>query len=209
LSTANRSVLWWSPLLLAGCLIGRLGIDESSGASGAGGKAPGTSGTSAAGTNANGDAGGSAGSEGGMPGSSSDGGAAHAPGSAGEPGGQDPTSAGAGGVAGDAGSGSGGMAGTGGGGTSSGGPAGGGGSGGATPGCVGVPTWMSQTYNRGARVTSTCNGPFVGNCVVGQTHEFECNPAAVGGAALIWCMQREPGVTNGWSEAWVDKGLCQ
>jgi|GEM_PF-4161551 len=74
--------------------------------------------------------------------------------------------------------------------------------------CNGVPDWTSKTYALGDAVASTCSGVFAGSCGTGQSHKFECNPTA-GAAALPWCMSREPGVGNGWSEAWVDKGQCQ
>src|SRR5258706_17243 len=51
------------------------------------------------------------------------------------------------------------------------------------------------------------SGGFAGTCTAGQKHKFECNPAA-GTPALPWCQSREPGVGNGWAEAWVDKGQC-
>ncbi len=74
--------------------------------------------------------------------------------------------------------------------------------------CNGVPNWTPKTYAVGDSVASTCSGVFAGACPTGQPHKFECNPAA-GGAALPWCQSREPGVGNGWSEAWLDKGECQ
>jgi hypothetical protein len=74
--------------------------------------------------------------------------------------------------------------------------------------CNGVPDWTSKTYALGDTVASTCSGVFAGGCAMGQSHKFECNPMA-GTAALPGCMSREPGVGNGWGEAWVDKGQCQ
>jgi hypothetical protein len=86
---------------------------------------------------------------------------------------------------------------------------GGGGSAGSTSTtCNGVPDWTSKTYALGDTVASTCSGVFAAGCSVGQSHEFECNPGA-GVAALRWCQSREPGVGNGWAEAWIDKGQCQ
>jgi hypothetical protein len=106
--------------------------------------------------------------------------------------------------------GSGGSVGTGGkasGGSASGG--GGSGSGGTTSTtCNGVADWTSKTYAIGDTVADTCMGPFTGSCTSGQHHKFECNPPA-GAPALPWCKDREPGVGNGWAEAWVDKGQCQ
>ena len=76
--------------------------------------------------------------------------------------------------------------------------------------CDGVADWTSKTYAIGDLVASTCAGVFHGDCQEGQAHEFECNPPPPGGAqALPWCMSREPGVGNGWQQAWVDKGRCQ
>lgn len=73
--------------------------------------------------------------------------------------------------------------------------------------CAGVADWTNKTYAIGDVVASTCSGPFAGGCASGQTHKFECNPGA-GVPALPWCQQREPGVGNGWQEAWLDKGQC-
>jgi hypothetical protein len=73
--------------------------------------------------------------------------------------------------------------------------------------CNGVADWTSKTYAIGDLVASTCNGVFAAGCPAGQSHKFECNPGA-GVPALPWCMSREPGVGNGWGEAWVDKGQC-
>lgn len=77
-----------------------------------------------------------------------------------------------------------------------------------SPTCNGVTNWSSKTYAIGDTVASVCSGVFAGSCPSGQSHKFECNPGA-GAAALPWCQSREPGVGNGWSEAWVDKGACQ
>lgn len=74
--------------------------------------------------------------------------------------------------------------------------------------CSGVANWSSKTYAIGDTVASVCSGVFAGSCPSGQSHKFECNPGA-GAAALPWCQSREPGVGNGWNEAWVDKGQCQ
>ena len=74
--------------------------------------------------------------------------------------------------------------------------------------CDGVPDWTPKTYAIGDSVASTCSGVFAASCPSGQSHMFECNPDA-GVPALPWCMSREPGVGNGWEEAWVDKGQCQ
>ena len=75
--------------------------------------------------------------------------------------------------------------------------------------CSGVADWTAQkTYALGDSVAWTCTGVFAGTCAAGQHHKFECSPMA-GTAALPWCQSREPGVGNGWGEAWVDKGQCQ
>jgi hypothetical protein len=146
--------------------------------SGAFGGSASNGGTPSAGSGGNGSAGRGGGTSGGSPGGSS-----------------------TGGKGGSAGSSNGGnnAAGTGGSGTA-GGP-------GSTV-CDGVPDWTSKTYAIGDTVASTCSGVFAASCAPGQSHKFECNPAA-GVPALPWCMSREPGVGNGWQEAWVDKGQCQ
>lgn len=74
-------------------------------------------------------------------------------------------------------------------------------------GCAALPTWETKSYSIGDQVRSTCTGVFASPCPAGEPHTFECNPAA-GQAAIVWCQQREPGVGNNWSEAWVDKGKC-
>jgi hypothetical protein len=74
-------------------------------------------------------------------------------------------------------------------------------------GCGALPTWESKSYALGDQVRSTCSGVFASPCTAGQQHTFECNPQ-LGQAAVVWCQQREPGVSNGWAEAWVDKGQC-
>jgi len=115
----------------------------------------------------------------------------------------------AGGKAGSASGGSA-TAGTGNGGTGTAGTASGGSgtAGSASTTCNGVTNWSSKTYATGDTVASVCSGVFAGSCPTGQSHKFECSPAA-GVPALPWCQSREPGVGNGWSEAWVDKGQCQ
>jgi hypothetical protein len=119
--------------------------------------------------------------------------------------------AGAGGKGGSGGGGMGGtpMGGAGMGGGGSGGKGGAGGAGGSGPtGCAGVDAWTAKAYALGDMVSDTCSGVFAAPCATGQKHKFECNPPA-GAGALAWCEQREPGVGNGWTEAWVDKGVCQ
>jgi hypothetical protein len=73
--------------------------------------------------------------------------------------------------------------------------------------CDGVADWTSKAYAIGDVVASTCSGVFAGDCTAGQNHKFECNPTS-GQVALAWCQQREPGVGNGWPDAWIDKGKC-
>ncbi|HEX2671597.1 MAG TPA: hypothetical protein VHM25_12030, partial [Polyangiaceae bacterium] len=106
------------------------------------------------------------------------------------------------------GSGSGGKGGSGG--TASAGAPSGGSSSGGSPSttCAGLADWSSKTYKVGDTVANVCSGPFAPAGQAGKAHKFECNPTA-GSAALPWCQQREPGVGNGWNEAWVDKGACQ
>jgi hypothetical protein len=74
-------------------------------------------------------------------------------------------------------------------------------------GCAALSTWEAKAYAIGDQVRSTCNGNFATPCPVGEQHTFECNPQP-GQAAVVWCQQRQPGVGNGWAEAWVDKGKC-
>jgi hypothetical protein len=105
------------------------------------------------------------------------------------------------------GSASGGKGGAGSSGTSNGG-SGTAGSGAGSTVCDGIPDWTPKTYANGDTVASTCSGVFAGTCTPGQSHKFQCNPAA-GVPALPWCTSREPGVGNGWAEAWVDQGQCQ
>jgi hypothetical protein len=116
------------------------------------------------------------------------------------------------GGAGNGGTASGGKGGAASGGTAAGGTASGGGGSGsggsASITCNGVADWSSKAYQIGDTVASTCSGVFASPCPSGQSHKFECNPAA-GSPALAWCQQREPGVGNGWGEAWIDKGQCQ
>jgi hypothetical protein len=57
-------------------------------------------------------------------------------------------------------------------------------------------------------VSHKCTATFGASCNDGSLHKFQCNPPD-GVAALPWCQQREPGVGNGWDQAWVDQGKCQ
>jgi len=107
-----------------------------------------------------------------------------------------------------AGSSAGGKGGSGSGGSGTAGSGGGSAGGPGSTTCAGVPDWSPTTYKIGDMVASTCSGVFAGTCPPGQSHKFECNPVA-GVPALPWCQSREPGVGNGWAEAWVDKGQCQ
>lgn len=119
---------------------------------------------------------------------------------------------GSGGGGATAGASSGGKAGTASGGSATAGSASGGagnGAAGSSATCSSVADWSSQkSYVTGDRVASTCSGVFAESCTAGQRHQFECNPMA-GSAGLPWCQSREPGVGNGWGQAWVDKGQCQ
>jgi hypothetical protein len=150
------------------------------------------------GSNAFGGAGGSS-----KGGSGSSGGAAAGSSSGGKGG---SSSAGSGGAA--AGSSSGGKAGSGGSASAGSASGGSGTAGSSSTTCNGVPDWTSKAYTTGDTVASTCSGVFAGSCPAGQSHKFECNPMA-GAAGLPWCQSREPGVGNGWGEAWVDKAQCQ
>lgn len=75
--------------------------------------------------------------------------------------------------------------------------------------CDSTPDWTMKTYVIGDTVASTCAAPFDHGCPIGQSHKFECNPMPSGAIGLPWCMLRQPGVGNGWWEAWLDKGQCQ
>jgi hypothetical protein len=82
------------------------------------------------------------------------------------------------------------------------------GSGGATLGpCATLTGWQTGPYQLGQRVRSTCLAPYNGSCPVSETHEFECQPPT-GAVALGWCTDRQPGVVNGWGEAWIMHGVC-
>jgi hypothetical protein len=84
-----------------------------------------------------------------------------------------------------------------------------GGAGGSTPllACSGVQAWNERSYAMGDKATAVCKAPYNGLCVAGVQHEFECRPAA-GVVGLAWCRVREPGVVNGWEEAWVLHTRC-
>lgn len=74
-------------------------------------------------------------------------------------------------------------------------------------GCSTLPSWETKAYSIGDQVRSVCGGAFATPCPAGEQHTFECNPQP-GAAALPWCQQRQPGISNAWAEAWVDKGKC-
>jgi hypothetical protein len=83
-----------------------------------------------------------------------------------------------------------------------------GGSGGAlASACSGVAAWNERPYVMGEKTTSVCQAPYNGLCIAGVEHEFECRPPA-GAVGLGWCRVREPGVVNGWQEAWVLHTRC-
>lgn len=101
------------------------------------------------------------------------------------------------------------MGGSGGSGSGSGGSdSAGAGTGGAqTNSCAALVDWQLAPYQLGQRVLSTCLLPYNGACPVNETHEFECQPPT-GAVGLGWCTDRQPGVVNGWDEAWVMHGVC-
>lgn len=130
-----------------------------------------------------------------------EGGAGTNAGSAGTNAGGAGTNAGGAGV-----SGGGALAGSGGSGTS--GSAGDGSSGATTEvACSGVAAWSERAYVMGERATAICKSPYNGSCAIEESHEFECRPAT-GVVGLGWCKAREPGVINGWQEAWLLRARC-
>lgn len=83
-----------------------------------------------------------------------------------------------------------------------------GGSGGTSDvACAGVAAWSERAYVMGERATAVCKSPYSGLCEAGVEHEFECRPGA-GVVGLGWCHDREPGVINGWQEAWILRARC-
>jgi hypothetical protein len=73
--------------------------------------------------------------------------------------------------------------------------------------CAALVGWQGGPFQLGQRVLSTCLSPYNGACPVSETHEFECQPPT-GAVGLGWCTDRQPGVVNGWSEAWIMHGVC-
>jgi hypothetical protein len=124
------------------------------------------------------------------------------------------TSGVAGGTAGSTGalSGSGGVLGSGGAAAGMGGASGSGGnaSGGSADealGCAALQPWQDGPYQLGQRVVSTCKAPYNGACPADETRVFECQPPT-GALGLGWCHDRQPGVVNGWDEAWLMHDAC-
>lgn len=74
-------------------------------------------------------------------------------------------------------------------------------------GCAALAEWLDAPYQLGQRVVSTCQLPYNGACPASETREFECQPPT-GSLGLGWCRDRQPGVVNGWDEAWLMHGSC-
>lgn len=68
--------------------------------------------------------------------------------------------------------------------------------------------WAQRNYALGERVTSICKAPYNGACAANSQHEFECQPPT-GVVGLGWCSVRQPGVSNGWHEAWRISAACE
>ena len=83
----------------------------------------------------------------------------------------------------------------------------GGSTGEAPPACAALSGWQLGPYQLGQRVRSTCLLPHNGACPANETREFECQPPT-GALGLGWCTDRQPGVVNGWNEAWIMHGPC-
>lgn len=77
----------------------------------------------------------------------------------------------------------------------------------AASSCALVGAWQEQPYTLGERVVSTCKVPYNGACPAEETREFECQPPT-GAVGLGWCRDRQPGVINGWHEAWLMREAC-
>lgn len=74
--------------------------------------------------------------------------------------------------------------------------------------CDAIAPWAQRSYALGERVTSICKAPYNGACAVDSQHEFECQPPT-GVVGLGWCGVRQPGVGNGWHEAWRLSSACE
>lgn len=74
--------------------------------------------------------------------------------------------------------------------------------------CDALEPWAQRSYTLGERVTSICKVPYNGTCLANTQHEFECQPPT-GVVGLGWCSVRQPGVGNGWAEAWRISAACE
>ena len=74
--------------------------------------------------------------------------------------------------------------------------------------CDALEPWAERSYTLGERVSSVCKAPYNGACAVSTQHEFECQPPT-GVVGLGWCSVRQPGVSNGWHEAWRISAACE
>lgn len=70
-----------------------------------------------------------------------------------------------------------------------------------------LAAWQLRDYALGERVLSTCKSPYNGLCASNDVREFECQPTT-GELGRGWCKTREPGVGNGWQEAWQMRIKC-
>jgi hypothetical protein len=74
--------------------------------------------------------------------------------------------------------------------------------------CDALEPWAGRSYTLGERVSSICKAPYNGACAANTQHEFECQPPT-GVVGLGWCSVRQPGVGNGWHEAWRISAACE
>ena len=74
--------------------------------------------------------------------------------------------------------------------------------------CDMLQPWAQRGYTLGERVTSICKAPYNGACSANTQREFECQPPT-GVVGLGWCNVRQPGVSNGWHEAWRIAAACE
>jgi hypothetical protein len=77
----------------------------------------------------------------------------------------------------------------------------------ASAACTSAAPWSGRAYDMSERATSHCKAPYNGACPAESEREFECNPPS-GLIGLGWCSNREPGVSNGWQEAWLMQPAC-